>query len=103
MKGRGVRSREVSGVQGTGPWLYGVFAASQQVVLPPAPLLFLVPPEAHPRPWSGKDDGELVVSQLLSAEARELLGLEGPLRVRAVAEGHRRYLPWHRERVFRRG
>lgn len=50
-----------------------------------------------------QDDGTVVVSDALDAEARGLLGLEGPARVRGLAEGHRRYLPWHRERVFQGG
>ncbi|MEI7895318.1 MAG: HNH endonuclease, partial [Myxococcales bacterium] len=46
------------------------------------------------------DDGVVVVSEALEAEARRLLGLDRELRVRGVTEGHRAYLPWHRERVF---
>jgi putative restriction endonuclease len=48
------------------------------------------------------DDGAVVVSPELGAEARRALGLDAPLHVRALQEGHRAYLPWHRERVFRR-
>ena len=29
------------------------------------------------------------------------LGLDQPLRVRGLADGHCGYLPWHRERIFR--
>jgi hypothetical protein len=47
------------------------------------------------------DDGVVVVAGALDAEARVLLGLDGPVRVRGLAEGHRRYLGWHRGRVFR--
>jgi hypothetical protein len=47
------------------------------------------------------DDGAVVVSAALDAVARGLLGLDAPLRVRGLAEGHRAYLPWHRERTFR--
>jgi hypothetical protein len=50
-----------------------------------------------------EDDGRVVVAKGLDETARDLLGLHGPLRVRTPAEGHRRYLPWHRERVFRDG
>jgi putative restriction endonuclease len=46
------------------------------------------------------DDGAVLVSSALDGEARRVLGLEEPLRVRALGEGHRAYLPWHRERVF---
>jgi len=46
------------------------------------------------------DDGALVVSEALEANARAILGLGLPLRVRGLAEAHRAYLPWHRERVF---
>ncbi|MBK6515664.1 MAG: HNH endonuclease [Polyangiaceae bacterium] len=48
-----------------------------------------------------QDDGEVVVSAALDEGARGLLGLERPLRVRGLAEGHRSYLPWHRRRVFK--
>jgi len=47
------------------------------------------------------DDGTVVVSPTLDAAAREMLGLDQPLRVRALHEGNRAYLPWHRERVFK--
>jgi putative restriction endonuclease len=50
---------------------------------------------------SVKDDGTVVVSSAMDAEARRLLGLDKALRVRALSEEHRRYLPWHRERIFR--
>ena len=48
-----------------------------------------------------QDDGAVTVSAALDAQARSLLGLEHPLRVHALADEHRDYLPWHRERVFR--
>jgi putative restriction endonuclease len=47
-----------------------------------------------------QDDGTIVVSDALDADARTVLGLDRPLRVRGLADGHRSYLPWHRERVF---
>lgn len=47
------------------------------------------------------DDGAIVVSDALDAAARTMLGLEQPLRVRGLCDGHRAYLPWHRERVFK--
>lgn len=50
-----------------------------------------------------QDDGAIVVSDALDAEARVMLGLDQPLRVRRLMEGHRGYLPWHRERVLKRG
>lgn len=46
------------------------------------------------------DDGAIVVSDALDANARAILGLDRPLSVRNLADGHRAYLPWHRERVF---
>ena len=49
-----------------------------------------------------EDDGAVVVSPLLSNEHRRLLNIEGSLRVLRVDDGHRRYLPSHRELVFRR-
>ena len=49
------------------------------------------------------DDGAVLVSPQLDAEARKLLGFDQARRVRGLGEGHRAYLPWHRERVFRAG
>ncbi len=46
------------------------------------------------------DNGEVLVSELLTADARRLLGLDLPFRVRQVEEGHRQYLRFHRERVL---
>ncbi|WP_441288575.1 HNH endonuclease [Sorangium sp. KYC3313] len=48
------------------------------------------------------DDGAIVVSDALDAEACTTLGLDRPLRVRGLADGHRTYLPWHRDRVINR-
>jgi hypothetical protein len=47
------------------------------------------------------DDGVVVVADVLDETARGLLGLEQPLRVRGLGDGHRTYLPWHRAQVFR--
>lgn len=49
------------------------------------------------------DDGEVVVSPVVNGFARDALGVAIPMRVEALADGHRQYLPWHRERLFRRG
>lgn len=48
------------------------------------------------------DDGAVFVSEALDADARAVLGLDQPLRVRGITDGHRSYLPWHRELVFER-
>jgi hypothetical protein len=40
------------------------------------------------------------VSDALDADALAILGLDQPLSVRGLADGHRGYLPWHRERLF---
>lgn len=48
-----------------------------------------------------QDDGAIIVSEALDADARAVLGLDEFLRVRELADGHRGYLPWHRARVFR--
>ena len=47
------------------------------------------------------DDGTVIVLEALEGAARVLLSLDRPLRVRGLTDSHRRYLPWHRERVFR--
>ena len=46
------------------------------------------------------DNGDVLVSERLTADARRVLVLDLPLRVRQVAEGHRAYLRFHRERVL---
>lgn len=48
------------------------------------------------------DDGSFVTSPALSSDARKQLGLDTQLKVRKVDLGHRKYLAWHRERLFRR-
>jgi hypothetical protein len=47
------------------------------------------------------DDGAVVVSSALETHDRQLLGLDVSLKARALSDGHRAYLPWHRERVFK--
>jgi hypothetical protein len=47
------------------------------------------------------DDGAIAVSEELDDDARATLGLDHPLHVRRLTDGHRVYLPWHRERVFK--
>lgn len=46
------------------------------------------------------DDGVLVVADRLAPDARRVLGLDRPLRLRGLTAGHRNYLPWHRARVY---
>lgn len=45
----------------------------------------------------------MIVSSALAEPDRRILGLDAPLRIRSLHEGHRAYLPWHRERVFKDG
>jgi putative restriction endonuclease len=47
------------------------------------------------------DGGEVVVSDRLEADDLARLGLSMPLRVTRLADGHRRYLAFHHEMVFR--
>ena len=47
------------------------------------------------------DDGNVLVSDQLSAAARDRLGLDSPLRVSRLTWSHHEYLSYHRERVFR--
>jgi hypothetical protein len=49
------------------------------------------------------DSGAIVVSAGLASDDRVLLGLAAPLRVGRIADEHRKYLSWHRERVFKGG
>jgi putative restriction endonuclease len=46
-------------------------------------------------------DGGVRVSEKLKAEDARVLGLGTSLRVEGLAEGHQRYLAWHRDRLFR--
>ena len=47
-------------------------------------------------------DGSVVVSDTLPHDARALLGLDQPLRIRDLRPEHERYLTWHRARVFKK-
>lgn len=49
-----------------------------------------------------ENDGVVVVSPQLPLEAQQTLGVAVPLKVTALADRHRVYLPWHRSKVFRR-
>jgi putative restriction endonuclease len=49
------------------------------------------------------DDGVIVVSAALAEGDRRAVGLEVPATVKGLADGHRKYLVWHRERVFEEG
>jgi putative restriction endonuclease len=49
------------------------------------------------------DCGEVIVSPVLDADARPILGLGMPSSVKAPLGGHRAYLEWHRKWVFKRG
>ena len=46
------------------------------------------------------NDGAIIVSNALDADARTVLGLDRPLSIRGITDGHSSYLPWHRQRVF---
>ncbi len=48
------------------------------------------------------DDRTVLVSPRLAEPARRILGLDVPRQVVALADGHRSYLSWHRERLFLR-
>ncbi|WNG16065.1 HNH endonuclease [Cystobacter fuscus] len=48
------------------------------------------------------DGGDVIVANTLPVEARRVLGLVEPLRVDKLKNGHRRYLAWHRAKVFGR-
>ena len=47
------------------------------------------------------EDGTVLVSNALPAEARSVLGLDGSLKVRGLRRAHERYMPWHRVKIFR--
>jgi|JI10StandDraft_1071094.scaffolds.fasta_scaffold01941_4 putative restriction endonuclease len=47
------------------------------------------------------DDGLVLVSNALNSEARVLLGLDQPVKVRRIDEKHMRYLAWHRGHLFK--
>ena len=47
------------------------------------------------------DDGAVVLSAALPAEARRLLGLDVPLRIQRLTDAHLGYLSWHRHRIFK--
>lgn len=49
------------------------------------------------------DDGQVLVCSGLSGEQCALLGLDAAWRLNGIAEGHRGYLAWHRNKIFRDG
>ncbi len=49
------------------------------------------------------EDGVVLVSEGLAADARFVLGLKERLEVHALGRAHEHYLPWHRSNVFRNG
>jgi len=49
------------------------------------------------------DDGAIVVSAALAEGDRRAIGVGAPRVVKGLAEGHRGYLGWHRDRVFKTG
>lgn len=49
-----------------------------------------------------EDDGRLIVSASLPPNERPTLLLDRQWKVTRITDGHRRYLRWHRDRIFRR-
>lgn len=47
------------------------------------------------------DDGTAALSPALPDAARIALGVNGALQVDKLLDGHRTYLAWHREHIFR--
>lgn len=47
------------------------------------------------------DDGAIAISDELDEHAIAALGLDPAMKIRAISAGHRNYLQWHRERLFR--
>ncbi|HTR56150.1 MAG TPA: HNH endonuclease [Kofleriaceae bacterium] len=47
------------------------------------------------------DGGDIVISPALGADAQAALGIHAGLRAHGIADGHRAYLPWHREHIYR--
>lgn len=45
--------------------------------------------------------GEVMVSESLTSDDRQRLGLDAPLRVSALRPGHKQYLEWHRTNKYR--
>jgi hypothetical protein len=44
------------------------------------------------------DDGAIVVSEALSVDDRQILGLDAPLKISRLTEAHCQYLVWHRKK-----
>lgn len=47
-------------------------------------------------------EGELIISNVVKAECRDLLGLNGVEGISGLTDFHQAYLTWHRENLFRR-
>lgn len=48
------------------------------------------------------DDGTVIVAPSLDDASRQILGLSASLRVTGLVKQHLGYLPWHREKVFKK-
>lgn len=48
------------------------------------------------------DDGAVIISPALDVPSRKLLGIADPNSWHVPASGHRAYLQWHRDRVFKK-
>ncbi len=46
------------------------------------------------------DDGVVMVSAVLAEGDRRAIGVDAPLAVKGLADAHKQYLAWHRDRVF---
>jgi hypothetical protein len=46
------------------------------------------------------DDGKIIISERLSSEDREKLGVYPGMRMSVVDNSHKPYLKWHREKIF---
>jgi putative restriction endonuclease len=48
------------------------------------------------------DEGAVIISIALDTASRNVLGLVDPLQLHRLGDEHRKFLTWHRERVFRK-
>jgi hypothetical protein len=50
-----------------------------------------------------EDNGNVLVSNVLTNDDRQIIGLTGALRVSNLTDQHKTYLAWHREKLFNLG
>ena len=64
----------------------------------------IVSPQGFPLAYEvmpGNTSDKTALADALPSGVRSALGLDGPLKVHGLGRAQRRYMPWHRSKIFR--